>query len=320
MENKKVLVLNSGSSSLKYSFEGQNGEIENPEKALDRFKDKEIDAIGHRIVFGGDDFPKPIVIDEHVMSNLRSLSKFAPLHMPNELSIVELFGKHFAGVPQVACFDTSFHRTIPKIARYFSINQELQKDGIKKFGFHGLSYESIVKQFDRCPDKMIVAHIGSGVSLCAIKGGESVDTSMGLTPLGGVMMGTRPGDLDPGVILYLLREKKISFDDLESLLYFKSGLRGMSGKSADIRELLEDKQEDVIDVFCYQIAKAIGAYGVALAGVDALVFTGGIGENSQEIRDRITDKIKSIGLSKDKIMVKPAQEEKMIERHVLSLV
>lgn len=316
---KSILTLNSGSSSLKYSFKGEHGQVEDAEAFLEKLKAESIDAVGHRIVFGGDEFPNPILIDNDVLQKMRQLSQFAPLHMPSELSLIQLVKKHFPDLPQVACFDTSFHQTIPEKARIFGIHRDLEKEGIRRFGFHGLSYESVLDRLDSPPERLIIAHLGSGASICAVKNGKSIDTSMGLTPLGGVVMATRPGDVDPGVILYLMKEKKMSYDDLEQLLYFESGFKGLSGKSADIRDLVED-HEDVIEHFCYRIAKTIGSYAISLGGIDRLIYTGGIGEHMPDICEKISSQLKPIGLDKSKISSMPTEEEKMIEKHVIEVL
>ncbi len=327
---RQILTVNEGSSSLKYSLYEEDHCVWH--KNMPRQKNakdlilkeikglkKPLNAIGHRIVFGGSEFPAPVLIDDEVIGKLRKLSRFAPLHMPDEITLIEHLRRYFPDVAQVACFDTSFHQSLPPRAYLFPLPQSLQDEGVRKHGFHGISFESIVDQVKPVPENMIVGHLGSGVSLAAIKNGISVDTTMGLTPLGGVAMGTRPGDLDPGILLYLLQERGYSPDELEHILYFESGLKGLSGQTSDMKTLLKENTEmskQAIDIFCYQIAKVIGAYRVVLGGLDALIFTGGIGEHCPEILDRICHYLKGIPVPQ----VFPSQEEKIIAKHTRQII
>lgn len=330
MSNHKLLIINSGSSSLKYALYNELQEVSHHtlplinsiEEALqDMMKtisSESVTAIGHRIVFGGDFFTKPIRIDNDALQKLRALIPFAPLHMPHELAAVDFFQKLFPNTPQIACFDTTFHQTLPPKARFLGLPRSLHREGVKRYGFHGLSFESIISTLNPLPDKVVIAHLGSGNSVCAIHKGKSIDTTMGISPLGGVLMATRTGDLDPGSILYLLRTKQLSFSQLENLLYHESGWLGLSGESASMKDLLRSKNpqsQEAIEVFCYSIAKAIGAYYVTLAGIDQLIFTGGIGANSPIICQKITTYLDHLSIGE--IASLPTQEEKMIAHHTL---
>ncbi len=325
-----IITINRGSSSIKFSlYNGKrpllNKNISHSKKGNEaiikeiKTLGKKIDAIGHRIVFGGSEFTQPTRIDPEMIERLRKLSRFAPLHMPDEITLIQQLQEIFPNIVQVACFDTSFHQTLPPKAYIFPFPQSVQNEGIRRYGFHGLSFESIVDQLNPMPEKLIACHLGGGVSLAAIKNGKSIDTTMGLTTLGGVVMGTRTGDIDPGIILYLLQEQGYTPDELEHILYYESGLKGLSGHTFDMKTLLQEKtpaSEQAIEIFCYQIAKMIGAYHVVLGGVDALVFTGGIGENCPEIRDRICSYLKWHLTPQ----VLPCQEERIIAKHTLHLI
>jgi acetate kinase len=250
-------------------------------------------AIGHRIVHGGPNPRQHCLIDEPVMQQLESAAAFAPVHTPSALSVIRFAQQHFPGLPQVACFDTTFHTAMPDVARVLPIPRDLQSLGIQRYGFHGLSCESIVHQLGTSvPERLIIAHLGNGASVTAVKGGKSVDTSMGLTPSGGVMMGSRSGDLDPGVLVYLMRERKFDAVMLEDLIDHRSGLAGVSGIGSDMRLLHEAASSNpdarlAIDMFCYSVRKQIAAMMAVLGGADLVVFTGGIGENDGEVRASI---------------------------------
>lgn len=262
-------------------------------------------AIGHRVVHGGVKLRQHCLIDETVLQQLGIATAFAPLHMPATLSAIRCAQAHFPGVPQVACFDTSFHAGLPEVARVLPIARELQADGIQRYGFHGLSCESIVHQLgNKLPKRLVIAHLGNGASVTAIKKGQSIDTSMGLTPTGGVMMGTRSGDLDPGVLAYLMREKKFDAALIEDLINRRSGLLGVSGVSSDMQRLREASSSNAdvrlaIQMFYYSVRKQIAAMIAVLDGVDMLVFTGGIGENDAEVRAAICDGLSWMGVSLD---------------------
>ncbi len=265
---------------------------------------KELAAAGHRIVHGGPDFIAPRLIDGELRRALEALEPFAPLHLPGELALMDAVAEHYPGLPQVACFDTAFHNAMPEIARRFPLPQELWEKGIRRYGFHGLSYEYVVTKLgNELGERAIIAHLGNGASMVALKSGQPIDTSMGLTPLGGFMMGTRPGDLDPGVLLYLLR-LGYSRDKLEDLLNHQAGLLAVSGISSDMKTLLEKRSKDpaadlAVRVFCYQVRKFIGAFAAALGGLDTLVFTGGIGERAAAVRAEVCESLGHLGIYLD---------------------
>ena len=239
------------------------------------------------------------------MQQLESAAAFAPLHTPSALSVIRFAQEHFPGLPQVACFDTTFHAEMPDVARVLPIPRDLQSQGIQRYGFHGLSCESIVHQLGTfLPERLIIAHLGNGASVTAVKGGKSIDTSMGLTPTGGVMMGTRSGDLDPGVLVYLMREQKFDAAMLEDLIDHRSGLVGISGIGSDMRRLHDAASSNpdarlAIEMFCYSVRKQIAAMMAVLGGVDLIVFTGGIGENDGEVRASICAGLSWAGVSLD---------------------
>jgi acetate kinase len=300
-------------------------------------------AIGHRIVHGGPRLRSHCLIDEPVMRELEAASAFAPLHMPAALSSIRFAQAHFPDVPQAACFDTAFHADMPDVARVLPIDQELQSDGLQRYGFHGLSCESIVLQIGGdLPDRLIIAHLGAGASVTAVRAGRSIDTSMGLTPTGGVMMGARSGDLDPGVLLYLMREKRFDAAMLEDLVDRRSGLLGVSGVSGDMRVLHEASTSTpaarlAIDMFCSSVAKQVAAMITALDGVDTLVFTGGVGENDAVVRAAICARLSWIGVQLDqtrnrsatnpisdgdsrcRLLVLPSREDEEIASHAWTL-
>jgi acetate kinase len=240
-----------------------------------------------------------------VLRQIESAVAFAPLHNPPALSVIRFAQEHFPQLPQVACFDTAFHVGMPEVARTLPIPLELRSDGIYRYGFHGLSCESIVRQLGNdLPDRLIIAHLGNGASLTAVKGGQSIDTSMGLTPSGGVIMGTRCGDLDPGVLIYLAREKNFDAARLEALVDHRSGLLGISGIDSDMRRLHDASPSNAdarlaIQMFCYSIRKQVAAMVAALDGVDLLVFTGGIGEHDAEVRAAICGGLSWLGVNLD---------------------
>jgi acetate kinase len=262
-------------------------------------------AVGHRVVHGGSTLRQHCLIDEGVQRQMKLAAAFAPLHNPPALSVIQFAQEHFPQVPQVACFDTTFHAAMPEVARTLPIPPELRSDGIRRYGFHGLSCESIMRQLGGDPpDRLIIAHLGNGVSITAVKGGQSVDTSMGLTPTGGVIMGTRCGDLDPGVLVYLMREKDFDANGLEALINYRSGLLGLSGIDSDMRRLHEISATSpgarlAIKMFCYSVRKQIAAMAAVLDGLDLLAFTGGIGEHDAEVRAGICGGLSWLGISLD---------------------
>ena len=278
-------------------------------RALLRWQDTQtanaaIDAIGHRIVHGGTLFRAPVRIDAQVLAHLTGLEPLAPLHQPHNLAGVRAAMQAFAGVPQVACFDTAFHATQPAINQRFALPQALHDQGVRRYGFHGLSYESIVAQFPALDAKLatgrvVVAHLGNGASLCAVNAGQSVATTMSFSPLDGLTMGTRCGQLDAAVVLHLLREKGMGVDEVTELLFRQSGLLGLSGLSSDMRELEASTlpaAQLAIDHFIEQVVQQIGRMAAALRGTDAIVFTGGIGENATALRQRILAQCAWMGL------------------------
>ena len=274
------------------------------EKAADKI---DLLAAGHRIVHGGERFSRPVRIDARVMEQLEALAPLAPLHQPHNLDAIRALAAEKPGLAQVACFDTAFHRSQPEVARRFALPRKFTEAGIKRYGFHGLSYEyisSVLPQYlgDRNGGRIVVAHLGNGASMCAIRGGLSVATTMGFTALDGLMMGTRCGALDPGVIVHLLETKKMTPAELTHLLYNESGLLGVSGISGDMRTLLESTHHDAreaVELFAYRAARELGSLASALEGLDALVFTGGIGEHAPIIRALICRSAAWLGVELD---------------------
>ncbi len=300
-------------------------------------------AIGHRIVHGGPRLRRHGLIDDDMLRTLDAATPFAPLHTPAALAVIRAAQARYPDLPQAACFDTAFHADMPDVARVLPIARELRSEGVQRFGFHGLSCESIVAQLsDHLPERMIVAHLGGGASVTAIEYGRSVDTSMGLTPTGGVMMGTRSGDLDPGVLLYLMRERHLNAARLEDLVDRRSGLLGVSGLSSDVRDLeaapANPDASLAIRMFGYMLRKEVAAMAAAMRGADLIVFTGGIGENDAEIRQAICEPLGFIGVNLDparnraaahpitapsspcEVRVLPSQEDQQIARHTRALV
>jgi acetate kinase len=247
-------------------------------------------AIGHRVVHGGPYLRDHCLINDAVLGQLDAATAFAPLHIPSSLSVIRFARAHFGKLPQVSCFDTVFHAAMPEVARTLPIARELRSAGIRRYGFHGLSCESIVRQLGSdLPERLVIAHLGNGASVTAVKGGRSIDTSMGLTPTGGAIMGTRSGDLDPGLLVYLAREKSFDPAMLEDLVNRRSGLLGISGVDSDMRLLRQAASSNAdarlaIRMFCYSVRKQVVAMIAALEGVDMIAFTGGIGENDAQSR------------------------------------
>ncbi len=283
------------------------------------------DVIGHRVVHGGPTLRQHGLIDTALLQQLDAAVAFAPLHAPAALALIRWAEVHFCGVPQVACFDTCFHTTMPDVARVLPLAKALRAQGIQRYGFHGLSLESIVWQLGErqsgkpLPSRLVVAHLGNGASITAIQNGRSIDTSMGLTPSGGVIMGTRSGDLDPGVLIHLMRERQFDATTLEALVDRRSGLLGISGLSSDMRRLHEAAASNAdaalaIEMFCYAVRKQIAAMGAALGGIDMLVFTGGIGENDAVVRRKICAGLSWLGISPGDVKVLGSQEEVQIAR------
>jgi acetate kinase len=300
-------------------------------------------ALGHRVVHGGPAYGGPVLVDDAVIAALDRLVPFAPLHQPNNLAPIKALRERAPDIPQVACFDTAFHRGHPAVADRFAIPESLSEEGVRRYGFHGLSYEYVAGRLpDVAPDiamgRIVVAHLGSGASMCAIRGGRSIDSTMGFTALDGLPMGTRSGQIDPGVVLYLLTEKRMKAKAVEHFLYHDCGLKGLSGISSDVRDLLASSSAEArfaIEYFVYRISLAAGALASALGGIDALVFTAGIGENAPAIRAAVVRRLEWLGLELDEddnarggprisregarvaCYVIPTDEELMIARHTL---
>lgn len=360
-----VLALNSGSSSLKYglfrveaarihtllSGDVETHSTQNRREALIRIKTTlgqtgmpKPAAIGHRIVHGGPALRQHCLIDPSVLAKLELAIPFAPLHTPSTLSAIRFTQENFPGIPQTACFDTSFHAGLPDVARVLPIPKVLQSEGIQRYGFHGLSIESIVHQLGSdLPRRIVIAHLGNGASVTAVDAGKSIDTSMGMTPTGGVVMGTRSGDLDPGVLVYLMREKNYDAAMLEAMVNRRSGLLGISGVDSDMRRLHQEAPTNAearfaIDMFCYSVRKQVAAMIAVLDGVELIVFTGGIGENDANVRAAICAGLSWIGIRLDdarnrsasnpisnsssrcQVLVLTSQEDEQIARHTRALI
>jgi acetate kinase len=303
-------------------------------------------AIGHRVVHGGPDYDKPVRVDQNVLARLEQYISLAPLHQPYNLAPIRSILARFPDTPQVACFDTAFHRGHGALADRYAIPEDLYAAGIRRYGFHGLSYEYIASILPRvAPDvasrRVIVAHLGSGASMCALDNGRSIESTMGFTALDGLPMGTRPGQIDPGVVLHLISEKGMSPADVQNFLYRECGLNGLSGISNDMRVLLtseDPRAAFAIDYFVYRTGLLAGMLAAALQGVDALVFTAGVGENSAQIRAAVTEKLGWLGVSLDAeandkharlisrpdsrvaVYVLPTDEELMIAQHTVSVL
>ncbi len=339
-----VLALNSGSSSLKFGLyrvdaaraeallvgDHEAASVESQRAAMLEIVGRlaasglpRPEAIGHRVVHGGRALHRHAVINAEVMAQLEAAAAFAPVHTPAALALIRLAQQHFPAKPQVACLDTAFHADMPAVARMLPIARELQTEGIRRYGFHGLSCESIVRQLQPAlPARLVIAHLGNGASITAVKNGCSIDTSMGLTPAGGLLMATRSGDLDPGLLVYLLREKGLDADGLDELVNRRSGLLGISGVGSDMRDLraaagsIGDRRADAalaIEMFCRSVCKQIAAMAVSLGGIDSLVFTGGIGENDAQSRDAIARGLAWIGPFDLRVL--RSQEDAQIARH-----
>lgn len=263
------------------------------------------DAVGHRFVHGGPRHFSPERVTPTLLTSLQELVPFAPLHLPAELRAVELLNQRLPGVPQVVCFDTAFHQNLPEVAQRFALPRALFDQGIRRYGFHGISYEYLVQHLGTAlGDRAVLAHLGSGASMAAVRNGICVETTMGFGPTGGFMMGTRSGDLDPSILIHLLRANGASVDGLEQLLNRSSGLLGVSGSSADMKVLLAQATESAeaqlaVEMFCYQAAKAVGALTVTLGGLNTLVFAGGVGEHATPVRSAICERLGHLGVELD---------------------
>ena len=307
------------------------------------------DAVGHRMVHGGPDFTAPEIITPALIESLEQLSPFAPEHLPQALAAVRYVGKKLPDVVQAACFDTAFHRSMPTVARLYPLPENVRQQGVQRYGFHGLSCEYLLTELQKeeggkaLPGKIILAHLGHGASMTAVQDGKSVDTSMGFSPAGGLVMSTRTGDLDPGVMLFLQEQSRLSPEEIKDMVNRRSGLLGVSGKSSDMRDLLETEMDDgaahdAVELFCYQARKHIGSLAAVLGGLDVLVFTGGIGEHSPEIRKRICTGLGFLGVTIDEeknrknmpvvsqekgpvaVRIIKTNEELMIARHAYTVL
>jgi acetate kinase len=387
--NRRLCVLNAGSSSLKFAVytiaggalrRSQSGEVENiggrgrllvsaadGKPAYDQmvrtanhaaalealaefpdgpFAESGLVGFGHRVVHGGPALDAPVVVDAPTLARIAALEPLAPLHNPPAVAVLKALAGRFPDLPQVACFDTAFHRGHPAVADRFAIPDELYREGVRRYGFHGLSYEYIAGAMaEQVPEialrRVVVAHLGSGASMCALAGGRSVDSSMGFTALHGLPMGTRPGSLDAGIILWLQQQKGWSADRVEHFLYADCGLKGLSGVSNDMRTLLASEAplaRLAVEYFVYHVVRAVGALAAGMGGIDGLVFTAGIGERSPEIRARVLRRLDWLGFSLNEAAnladgplltgadserpayVIPTDEEIVIARHTLTLI
>lgn len=285
-------------------------------------------GIGHRIVHGGTQYVSPVVVDDQVQQDLDALRQLAPLHLPFGLGVLREMRRVAPDVPNVACFDTAFHATQPELATRLPLPRKYFDKGYRRYGFHGLNYQHVVEALPHVsgrplPRRLLAAHLGSGASMCAIFDGKSVATTMGFSTADGLVMGTRTGSIDPGVLVALMRDEHMNLEQLEDILYRRSGLLGLSGISADMRVLLaSDRTEasEAVDYYCYSAARHAASLVPALGGVDAMVFTGGVGENAGAVRARIMSHLKWLGIGPENVFVVPANEELTIARGVKELV
>jgi acetate kinase len=272
--------------------------------ALQEHGQADFTAAGHRIVHGGPYFSDPVIVDAQVRARLQELIAYAPLHLPTQIAIIDQLAERRPNLPQVACFDTAFHWSMPEVAKRFALPRRLFDEGVRRYGFHGLSYEFVAGKLGReLGRRAIIAHLGNGASMVALREGQPIDTSMGLTPTGGFMMSTRSGDLDPGVLIHLQRRGRTA-EQLEAMFDRQSGLAGVSATSSDMKTLLDSRATDpraaqAVEMFCYQVRKTIGSFAAALGGLDTLVFTGGIGERSAEVRAEICQGLGFLGVVVD---------------------
>jgi acetate kinase len=359
---RRVLALNGGSSSIKFAvFEGDplrrafGGKAERaaPDAVAGVLDDLQsrgaldgLAAVGHRVVHGGPDRFDPELVTSELLADLRTAVPLDPDHLPAEIRLIEAVASRLPSVPQVVCFDTAFHRDLPAVARTLPLPP---RPGLRRYGFHGLSYEYLLSELARVAGaeaahgRVILAHLGSGASMAAVKGGTCIDTTMGFTPTGGLLMGTRSGDLDPGVLVHLLRSENLSADQLDDFVNRQAGLKGVSGTSSDVRELLAKRESDpraalAVELFCYTARKSVGALTAALGGLDTLVFSGGIGEHAPEVRAGVCEGLSFLGVSLDPdanagnapvisangarvaVRVIPTDEEVVIARTTLRLI
>ena len=312
--------------------------------AAARLRLPEPGAVGHRVVHGGADHSAPERVDGRLLADLRALVPLAPLHLPGAVAGIEAVSSRFPHLPQAACFDTAFHRRMPELAQRFALPDALWEEGVRRYGFHGLSYEYVLDALgDAARGRVLVAHLGNGASMAAMRDGAPVDTTMGFTPAGGFMMGTRSGDLDPGILIHLMRARGWGPDEIERLVTREGGLLGVSGLSPDMKTLLDTRARNpqaalAVDLFCYQVRKHIGALAAALGGLDTLVFTGGIGERAAPVRRQVCQGLAHLGIELDPernhvhvgtistrrsrctVRVVPTDEDLMIARHTRRLL
>jgi acetate kinase len=345
-----ILALNCGSSSLKFGaytsdgvvaeviYQGEAEEIGKPHsfpnhtaallRAFDEMKQhgiSDFEAVGHRFVHGGPGLREHKLLDSAVAKELEAAVEYAPLHLPASLAVLKATEEKLPGVPEAICLDTAFHRHMPEVSRTYALPEKIRKLGVERYGFHGLSLESIVAQLPALPDRLVVAHLGNGASITAILKGVSIDTSMGLTPTGGLIMGTRCGDLDPGLMVYLMRHGYAQPEQLERVFDHESGLLGISGMTSDVRSLLESREKNkqaalALEMFCYQVRKTVAGMAAALGGVDVLVFTGGIGEHASALRTEISHGLKFLSSIELDVRVLPSQEDEQIAKNTVRLL
>jgi len=306
------------------------------------------DAVGHRVVFGGSRYREPQLVSDEVVAALRDLVPIDPDHLPQALDAIEATRRAYPAIPEAACFDTAFHRHMPRVARQYALPREIEDAGVARYGFHGLSYEYVMGELRALDSaavagRVVVAHLGNGASMAAVRGGVGIDTTMGFTPTGGLVMGTRSGDLDPGVMLYLLQERDMDAAALSTLVNKRAGMLGVSGASSDMQDLLDreagdERAAEAVALFCYSAKKYLGALVAALGGLDALVFTGGIGEHAAPVRERVCAGLGFLGIDIDparnganapvisrdgapvSVRVIKTNEDLMIARHTYSLM
>lgn len=330
-----ILTINAGSSSIKFALFEQGAALRRLDKgSIERIgladgpdqpaaveqllqwvgkhagSNGALGAVAHRIVHGGPKYSAPMVLNPAVLAELKALSPFDPEHLPQELRLAEALAQRFPDLPQVACFDTAFHHEMPRVAQLLALPRRYQAQGLRRYGFHGLSYAYLMQELEReagaaaAQGRVVLAHLGNGASLAAVRAGRGIDTSMGFTPVAGIPMSTRSGDLDPGIVWYLARTEGLDAQRFNQLVNAESGLLGLSETSPDMRDLLareasDERARDAVGLFCYQVRKWIGAFAAALGGIDTLVFAGGIGEHAAPVRSRACEGLEFLGIALD---------------------